>query len=148
MDCRKDESTPHSWIIVGFLTELFQSRLPDGQSVRCQLPITADRSEPEPDIAIVQGSHTEFRSRHPSGSDCRLVIEVADTSLAKDRSKAKIYRDPGVEEYWILNIADSCLERYVFAESELTATVLSGDEKISTMCSEAAITLELKQIFS
>ncbi len=144
----KMNQRPIHGFIVGLLTEFLQSQLPEGLSVRCQLPIAADRSEPEPDIAIVRGSHADFRTRHPSGSDCQLVIEVADTSLTKDRSKAQIYRKAGVKEYWIINVIDSCLERYIFAQTGDAATILSSDEEVSTNCGGTEIKLELKQIFS
>jgi Uma2 family endonuclease len=42
-----------------------------------------------------------------------LVIEVADTSLAFDRSsKASIYARAGIADYWIVNLIDRLLEVY------------------------------------
>ena len=46
---------PIHGFIVRFLSEWFQSRLPSGYIAQCQLPISTQRSEPEPDVAIVAG---------------------------------------------------------------------------------------------
>ncbi len=136
--------------IVGFLSEWFRRQLPSGFLLQCQLPITTPRSEPEPDIAIVTGAHQDFRDSHPTGKDCRLIIEVADTSLEKDRAKAAIYHSAGVEEYWIVNVGSQSIEQYRFSESpELQPpTVLSLDSQMPLRFSDAELTLDLRQIFS
>lgn len=73
--------------------------------VRTQLPATlSDDSEPEPDVAIVQIDEHRYRDQHPQTSDILLVIEVANTTLNTDRNtKAKIYAQSGVIEYWIVD---------------------------------------------
>ncbi|MDZ4852852.1 MAG: Uma2 family endonuclease [Pirellulaceae bacterium] len=146
---KKMNQRPIHGFIVGLLTELFQNQLPPGFSVRCQLPITSDQSEPEPDIAIVHGSHIDFRDQHPSGSDCLLVIEVADTSLEKDRAKASIYRTAGVQEYWIVNIADKCLEQHSFAEPQSNSQhkLIPKDSKVTILIGDSELTMELTPIF-
>lgn len=113
----KRNQRPVHGYFVGFLLQWFQSCIPEGYIMRCQLPITTERSEPEPDIAIVLGGHHDFRNSHPSGKDCRLVIEVSDTSLDKDRAKAAIYESSGVDECWIVNINGKCIEQYRFSDS-------------------------------
>jgi Uma2 family endonuclease len=146
----KMNQRPIHGFIVGVLTEFFQKVLPAEFSVRCQLPITTARSEPEPVIAIIRGSHADFRDHHPHGTDCRLVIEVADTSLDKDRSKAAIYREAGVQEYWVINVIDKCLERYVLTNSpsNTPATIIAGNSQISATVGEVEVTLDLNRIFS
>jgi Uma2 family endonuclease len=71
--------------------------------VRPQLPFAADDwSEPEPDIAVVQKDYT--RRGHPS--EVLLLIEVADSSLRKDRGlKREIYAQARVPEYWIVDVS-------------------------------------------
>lgn len=142
----KMNQRPIHGFIVGFLTELFQNNLPDGFIVRSQLPITTDRSEPEPDVAIVRGTHTDFRTHHPSGKLVRLVVEVADTSIAKDRSKAEIYREAGVEEYWIVNVGDKTVERYRF--SQTTDGVLPAESIASVTIGSNEISIDLALLFS
>ena len=73
---------------------------PRGFTLRKDDPLTLADSEPEPDLAIVRGDTREFATRHPSTA--ALVIEVAVTSAAEDRSLASLYAEAGVEEYWIV----------------------------------------------
>ncbi len=106
---KKMNKRPIHGYLVRLLSEHFMRQLPPGWLCQCQLPISTQRSEPEPDIAIICGSHADFREHHPGGADCRLVIEVADTSIERDRSKSAIYREAGVQEYRIVNVADKCV---------------------------------------
>ena len=57
--------------------------------VQAQLPLAlSDFSEPEPDVAVVPPG--DYATRHPTHA--LLVVEVADSSLAKDRGpKARAY---------------------------------------------------------
>jgi Uma2 family endonuclease len=79
--------------------------------VRAQLPITlAPDSEPEPDIAIVRIDPNRYRERHPGPQDIFLLIEIADSTLSRDRNrKAKVYAKAGIREYWIVNIGQQQL---------------------------------------
>ncbi|MBI2895167.1 MAG: Uma2 family endonuclease [Deltaproteobacteria bacterium] len=76
--------------------------------VRVQNPLAlSDDSEPEPDIAVVAPGH--YREEHPR--QALLVIEVADSSLNKDRTiKASIYAEAGIPEYWVVDIAARAVE--------------------------------------
>ena len=70
-----------------------------------------DRSEPEPDIAVVHGRLRDYASAHPSRPV--LVVEVADTSLALDRlRKGGLYARAGIPDYWVVNLVDEALEVY------------------------------------
>ncbi len=144
----KMNQRPVHGFLVGLLSEWFQSRLPGGYILRCQLPITTQRSEPEPDIAIVAGVHQDYRDRHPSGTDCRLVIEVADSTIERDRAKAAIYHSAGVEEYWIVNVGSQCIERYLLAESTaLQPIVLAKDAKVELNIADIELVFDLTPIF-
>jgi hypothetical protein len=55
-----------------------------GVTVRVQLPFALDdRSEPEPDVAIVAGLPGDYRDPHPDRA--LLLCEVSDTTVAYDR---------------------------------------------------------------
>lgn len=84
----------------------------DGFVVRSQLPLALDAgSEPEPDVAVVVGSVREFVDAHPVTAV--LVVEVADTSLAFDRTaKAAVYARTGIADYWIVNLVDRVVEAH------------------------------------
>lgn len=78
--------------------------------VRVQLPLTlGDKSEPEPDFAVVSPEQAQMGPRHPPTAD--LVVEIADTSLSYDRAeKASLYARAKVPEYWLVNLVDGRLE--------------------------------------
>jgi Uma2 family endonuclease len=76
-------------------------------TVRVQAPFAApDESEPEPDVAVVAPG--DYLDDHPGTA--WLIVEVADSSLARDRAKASLYAAAGVAEYWIVNLVDGVVE--------------------------------------
>lgn len=85
--------------------------LSDAWSVDVQEPITTGDSEPEPDVSVVFGDTAEMRDRHPAPSEVGLVVEVADSSLERDRVwKKRIYAAAGIPTYWIVNLIENCVE--------------------------------------
>jgi Uma2 family endonuclease len=78
----------------------------DRAKVRVQLPITlAPRSEPEPDFAIVRLQENRYRDRHPYPQDVLLLIEMADSTVKRDRDyKTPIYARAAIPEYWIVDL--------------------------------------------
>ena len=60
--------------------------LPPGWYVDAQEPITTEDSEPEPDVVVVRGERHDYRDHHPREHDVALVVEVADTTLQRDRT--------------------------------------------------------------
>jgi Uma2 family endonuclease len=80
--------------------------------VRGQGPLALDdESEPEPDVAVVQGSFRDYVSDHPSRPV--LVLEVSESSLALDREhKGGLYARAELTDYWIVNLIDDTLEVY------------------------------------
>ena len=84
----------------------------NGHIIREQKPLAlANGSEPEPDVAVVRGKEEDFDRSHPTTAV--LVVEIAESSLAKDRQvKAPIYAEAKIPEYWILNLQRRVLEVY------------------------------------
>ncbi|HVA48180.1 MAG TPA: Uma2 family endonuclease [Pirellulales bacterium] len=103
---------PHDSTIQRMLRPLLRS-LPAGWDLRVQSAITLSDSEPEPDFAIVRGSSADYEGHHPFAADVGLLIEVADTSLARDQhDKARIYANANVPVYWVVNLVDRRIEVY------------------------------------
>lgn len=66
-------------------------------------------SAPQPDVAWVR--EQSYRKGRPTSEDVILVIEVSDSSLNYDRgTKAKLYAQAGIADYWVINLRDSCIE--------------------------------------
>lgn len=100
--------------VVTWLGEELNFQLRGKATVRIQNPIRIDTySEPEPDIAVVKYKKDKYRNQHPTGEDVYLVIEVADTTLMKDRTiKKQLYAAVGIPEYWIINLKAKQIEVY------------------------------------
>jgi Uma2 family endonuclease len=111
---------------VQLLTELLILGLARRASVRVQLPLAAaDESEPEPDIAVVPRG--DYARTHPDRA--HLVIEVADSSLRKDRLiKAPLYAASGFEEYWLVNVAAKLVEVHRIPSADGWASVTRHDQ--------------------
>ena len=71
-----------------------------------QNPVRLDeRSEPQPDIAILRNRRDSYQESHPGPSDVLLVIEIADSSLDYDRDvKVPLYARHGVPEVWLVDL--------------------------------------------
>jgi len=83
--------------------------------VRMQGPLDlGEVSEPEPDVAVVEGSVKSHLGRHAAHPrHAVLVIEVSDTTLAFDRGKkGSSYASCSLLDYWIANLRDGVLEVY------------------------------------
>lgn len=84
-----------------------------GWYVDSQEPIVTPDSEPEPDVVIVRGRTEDYRGGNPPASAVGLVVEVADTTLPRDREdKGRVYARAGIATYWIVNLVDGCVEVY------------------------------------
>src|SRR5688572_17310899 len=78
--------SPHAWCVKRLVRTF--SPFPDRFTLSIQDPLRlSDLSEPEPDIVILQPDTPE--DRHPGPADVLLVIEVADTSIGKDRGQKR-----------------------------------------------------------
>lgn len=107
------DKMPHSYrhrVAIELAEQAIRQLLPQDWRVSVQFPITTADSEPEPDIAIVRGQPRDYLRKHPGSNDIGMVVEVADTSLARDREKAGIYARAGILCYCIVNLEESCLE--------------------------------------
>lgn len=93
--------------------------LPTGFRIRVQSAVTTEDSEPEPDLVVVEGDLRTFSVRRPCSEDVRLIVEVAESSLATDRrDKSRIYAKADFEIYWIINLIDRQVEVYSDPSSE------------------------------
>ena len=96
------------------LTRLFVQQLGDRAVVRIQNPIQLDDySEPEPDISLLRPKEDFYAEAHPMPEDVQLVIEVADTTLGRDRIvKIPLYARAGIQEIWIVDLVARRIELF------------------------------------
>jgi Uma2 family endonuclease len=103
---------------------LTQAAAPQGAIVSVQSPIQmGDRSEPEPDLALLRARPDGYRTPPPpSASEVLLIIEVSDTSLRYDREvKLPLYARHGVPEVWIIDLTARAVEVHRRPENETYA---------------------------
>lgn len=83
----------------------------DSAIIAIQDPIRVnDRSEPQPDIALLKPRDDFYASAHPRAQDVLLIVEVAETSLRYDRDvKLPLYAQAGIPEAWLVDIANRTL---------------------------------------
>jgi len=75
------------YAFVNNLNQLLAVRLAGRAIVAVQGPIAlADDTEPEPDVAIIRRRRVPYKEREAYAEDALLLIEVAESSLAYDRS--------------------------------------------------------------
>jgi Uma2 family endonuclease len=134
------------------LTQLLVTRLAGRGIVSVQNPVVlADDSEPQPDLKILRRRPVSYKDREADASDTLLLIEVAETSLAYDRStKLRLYAETGIREYWIVNCPAESLEihRARHAEGYRDVTRVTGAD--ATVSPEAFpdVTMTLREIFA
>ena len=101
----------HVWSVDA--TEMgLHSLLPAGWLIRRESPVRVPEfDEPEPDLAVVKGTREDYKTRHPDPGDIGLLVDVAESSLDRDRGKKlQAYARSGVPVYWIVNLIDERIE--------------------------------------
>ena len=87
--------------------------VPTNWYVDAQEPLTTANSEPEPDVMVVRGERRQYLNRHPGPREVALVVEVADTTLQRDRrAKKRLYAQAGIPVYWLINLVENQCEVY------------------------------------
>ncbi len=105
-------NAPHVEALTWLARRAFVATREDEFGVHVQMPLELGEGwVPEPDLAIVPRTAESYASGLPAGA--KLVVEVADSSLRKDREvKAPAYAWAGVPELWIVDVHQLVLERH------------------------------------
>lgn len=137
---------------VGFVSDALAVVFAIGYYLNVQQPFSVPGappgSEPQPDVAVIPGSR-RGAGDHPT--QAALLVEVADTTLAKDTTtKAELYATANVPEYWVLDL--NARQLHVFRDpqplplpTELSATAyqthdtLGPNDTISPLAAPSAV---------
>ncbi len=97
---------------VNRLTRLLSDQVGRRAILSVQNPINlGERSEPQPDLALLRVRPDFYASAHPEPPDVLLVVEVAETSADVDREvKGPLYARAGILEVWLVDLAGECVE--------------------------------------
>jgi Uma2 family endonuclease len=94
------------------LNQIFSARIGTRAIVSVQNPIhLSKRSEPQPDLALLQPRDDFYERAHPEPEDVLLIVEVAETSADFDReTKAPLYAQAGIPEPWLVDLSEDYIE--------------------------------------
>ncbi len=100
--------------VVNRLNHLRNQWLPEDYILSVQNPVSlGEFSEPEPDLAVLRYRVDFYKNSHPNSEETVLIIEVAESSLDKDRAvKLPIYASHNIPEVVIINLKDQQIEHY------------------------------------
>jgi len=122
--------------------------------LQSQLPVTlTDMSEIEPDLAVIRGFEEDFGSRHPGPGDIAVAIEIANSSLKRDRTKKlRLYAIAEVPVYWIVNLQSNQIEVYTQPDAtQQTYEFLATYHPVDTFKLELGgqeLTIDLKALLA
>jgi len=107
---RMAPQSPEHASAVDLLGDALRAAFGSGFRVRVQSPLSLGLdSDPEPDVAVVRGSPSDYHHHHPAAAE--LVVEVSRNSAQFDRRvKAGLYASARIPEYWIVDLTAGVLE--------------------------------------
>jgi Uma2 family endonuclease len=100
--------------LVWHLPEAIRARLGVRAAYWTQSPvIIAATTVLEPDLSILRMRSGGYRHQRPVAADVRAVVEIAVSSLRRDRSqKLRLYAEAGIPEYWVVDVAGLRIETF------------------------------------
>lgn len=105
--------SPHAACVARLVRSL-QNLIEENTILWVQSPVRLSNfTEPVPDVALLRARKDFYAAQHPVADDVLLLIEVADSSLLKDRNiKTPLYAASGVPEVWLVNLQKEVIEAY------------------------------------
>lgn len=102
---------PHTTTTLN-LEDLFKNLLPlTSWFIAREITVEMGGGMPIPDIAVVRGPRDLYRRRFPTHDDITLIVEVSDSTYARDRGrKYRRYARRGIPVYWIVDLSRSLAE--------------------------------------
>lgn len=101
-------------------------------------------------MTVLRRRAPSYRERDAFAEDVLLLIEVADTSLAYDRTiKLRLYAQVGIPEYWIVDCTAESVEVYRDPSGESYRDVIRASAPATlTLQAFPDVELTLAEIFA
>lgn len=130
-------------LLANLLIGLFSGRL----IVGVQDPIILDgRSEPQPDITVLDYREDFYKEATPTAADVRIVMEVSDSTVAFDRKrKLPKYAAAGIPEVWLVDLGSEQVEVHFVPKGNAYGTVKTyrrGEQVVSENLPELSISVD------
>jgi Uma2 family endonuclease len=137
-------------IVVNRLVQLSPEFPPRGCFLQSQQPIVVPpHNEPEPDIAIVRGSVDDYMDGPPTGNDVLWVIEVADSSRARDLgAKLVAYATAGIRHYVVVDLANRVVLVHEQPKGETypAPLVLHPNQRLEIQCPNGTVSVPVERL--
>ncbi len=141
-------NTPHIGMVTRLLRLLNATDFAEQYSLLSQVPMRIEKyNEPEPDLMVAKFREDDYLTVYPTPDVMHLLIEVADTTLDRDRGeKKRNYASSNIPEYWIVNLPDQQIE--IFKEPKgndynFKRIIQSG----SVTCEAIGFTVVIEDLF-
>ena len=97
---------------VNTLNRAFMETLGRRVVVSVQNPVRlSERSEPQPDIALLRPRADLYTESHPRPDDVMLIVEVSHSTVEYDRDvKTPLYAEAGIPELWLVNLDEDFID--------------------------------------
>lgn len=99
-------------------------------------------NDPEPDVAVLQGTVSDYLDREPDpATEVLLAVEASNTSLPGDTTtKALLYARHGVREYWVVAIPrrELIVFRQPTANGYADMTTFSENEAVTPLAAPSS----------
>ncbi len=104
---------PHA-SLADIIAQMLRDAMQPSFIVREEKPVhLAFDSELVPDVTVARGARADYSHHHPGPEDAVLLVEVADTSTAKDLGeKAQLYARAGIIDYWVVLVNEAEVVRH------------------------------------
>lgn len=133
------------------LTRAFSKVAGDRALVSVQNPVGLTLHDgPQPDVVLLRFREDLYETGAEAGpQDVLLIIEVADSSLQYDRTtKARLYAQRSVPEYWILNLTreELIVHRNPSPNGYREVETLRRDHGAVRLAADSAIEVDLAEV--
>jgi Uma2 family endonuclease len=123
---------------------------------RCYLSVQAPirlppANEPEPDGAVIAGAPEDYATQHPGPREVHCVIEVADSSLLRDKTtKLRIYAQAGIKQYLIVDLVHRQIEVHELPSPRegrfKRSSVVAAGQSVAIAAGAATVKIKAKDL--
>jgi len=131
------------------INSLFSRSVGDLAEVDIGGPVKlGEYSQPQPDVMLLQ--RRDYNTKIPQAGDVILLIEISASTMASDRNtKLALYARYGIAEYWIIDLAQECIERYTnpVSNAYVEKRIASGADVVAPQAL-LSVRITVRDIFS
>jgi Uma2 family endonuclease len=107
------ENPPHILVCLRLLRALFPLALSPQWVINREHSLALGQWRPLADVIVLRGPDTRYGTRLARGGDVALLVEVSDTTYAKDSGpKLRKYATHRIPVYWIVDLNRRLVEVY------------------------------------